>query len=329
MATLNAENLLQLGRNYMESRILLTATELDLFTRLAAQPLTAAQIAPPLRVDLRGLTILLDALAGMELLSKHDGRYRCEPRLARYLSADAPESVLPMLRHTAVSWRKWSQLTEIVRGDAPPLTGKRPPGDLRAFIEAMDVVSGPLAGAIVAAVKPGSARKLLDVGGGPGTYTAAFLRAVPALAATFFDQPDVIEIARERLARAGLLARVTFVGGDFYVDELPAGHDLALLSAIIHQNSPAQNVDLFRKVWRALVPGGRIVVRDHVLKPGRTRPRAGAVFAINMLVSTEGGNCYTFDEIRTALSEAGFEHIRLIQESEQMTGLVEAFKPVP
>ena len=78
----------------------------------------------------------------------------------------------------------------------------------------------------------------------------------------------------------------------------------------------------------ALVPGGRVIVRDHVMQPDRTQPRRGAVFAINMLVSTAGGDCYTLDEIRDGLTQAGFERVGLLVEDEQMNGLVEAFRPV-
>jgi predicted O-methyltransferase YrrM len=327
MAEFDAARLLQLGRDYMECRILLTAAELDLFTLLRTEPLSAAQVADRTKADLRAMTILLDAVAAIGLLSKREGRYRCEPDLARLLSGSRPGSVLPMVLHSAGQWKKWSDLTGIVRGEIEPGHHPRTPHSLRAFIEAMDVAASPRADPLVAAVKPASARRLIDVGGGPGTFTRAFLNAVPAMKATLFDQPDVIEIARERLQAAGVLDRVTLVSGDFEVDELPGGHDLALLSAIIHQNSQEQNVDLYRKVFRALVPGGRIVVRDHVLKPDRTRPRRGAVFAINMLVSTSGGNCYTFDEIRDGLIQAGFERIALLVEDEQMNGLVEAFRP--
>lgn len=327
MATLDREELLALSRNYMECRVLLTGAELGLFTLLARQPLAVEEIASELGASARGLTILLDALAGMELLSKRNDRYHCPPDIAALLSDDAPGSVRPMVLHLANQWRKWSDLTGIVRGEIEPGRQPRTPQMQRAFIEGMDVVAAPLASAVVAAVEPGSATALLDVGGGPGTFTAAFLRAVPKMRATLFDLPDVIEIARERLGRAGLLDRVTLVGGDFAEDELPAGHDLALLSAIIHQNSPAENLNLHRKVFRALLPRGRVIVRDHVLQPDRTRPRRGAVFAINMLVSTTGGNCYTFEEIQAGLSEAGFERIRLVVQDERMNGVVEAYRP--
>ncbi|MBW2071223.1 MAG: methyltransferase domain-containing protein, partial [Deltaproteobacteria bacterium] len=104
----------------------------------------------------------------------------------------------------------------------------------------------------------------MDVGGATGTYTIAFLQKNPEMTAVLFDLPEVIPMAKDRLAKEKLLPRVELVAGDFYEDELPSGCDLALLSAIIHQNSPKQNLELYRKVHRALLPGGRILIRDHV-----------------------------------------------------------------
>lgn len=330
MNTWTADRVLGQSRGYMESRILLTAAELDLFTPLAREALAAEEIARRLAGDLRATTIVLDALAALELLEKRDGRYRCPEDVARLLSADSPQSVLPMVRHHAGLWKSWSLLTEFVRGtsNAQGELGS-PHGDdaLAAFIGAMHVVASPQAAEIVRAIEPGDARALIDVGGASGTYVLAFLEAAPQMCATLFDRPPVVEMARRRMADAGVLDRVTLAGGDFYAGELPGKHDLAFVSAIIHQNSPAQNVDLFRKVLGALQPGGRIVVRDHVMSADRTQPARGAVFAVNMLVRTEGGNVYTFDEIRHALTEAGFERVRLIRADQGMDGLVEAYRP--
>ena len=324
------EAVLKLARQFMESRILLTAAELNLFSALAETAHTADQLSGRLGCDTRALTILLDALSAMGLLEKRDGSYRTAPAAAPYLADAGPRSVIPMILHAAHLWDSWSRLTPIVRGNNP--TGSdagqaRDAEELRAFIGAMHVVGMPLAEKIAAAVQPGPARNLLDVGGASGTYTIAFLKAAPAMKATLFDRHEVISMARERLAEAGVIERVRLVGGDFYDDELPAGHDLALLSAVIHQNSPEENRGLFGKVFRALVPGGRIVIRDHIMDPDRTRPRDGAIFAINMLVNTEGGSTYTFEEIRTWLEAAGFANVRLLKKGERMDGLVDAFKP--
>jgi predicted O-methyltransferase YrrM len=221
-------------------------------------------------------------------------------------------------------------LTDAVRGSSAPedTAGRsRNMNETRAFIGAMHVVAEPRAHEIVAQVNPGRARALLDVGGASGTYTIVFLQAVPEMRATLFDRPEVIDMARERLAKAGMLSRVNLVSGDFYQDEFPSGHDLAFVSAIIHQNSPQENADLFGKIFRSLNQGGRIVIRDHVMEPDRVHPKDGAVFAVNMLLGTPGGGTYTYGEIEADLLKAGFSGIRLIKKGEHMDALVEASKP--
>lgn len=324
------EEILELARDFMACRILLSGAELGLFTLLTPASLSAQEIADRIAGDLRSLTILLDALSAMGLLIKRGDTYQCPPPVSALLSAEAPDSVLAMVLHMAHVWERWSRLTSIVRGSTAlqkPITSPQGPEDLQAFIGAMHVIAKPLAPRIVAAIRPEGSKALLDVGGASGTYISAFLQAVPEMNATLFDRPEVIGMARHRLAEEGVLDRVTLVPGDFYRDELPKGHDLAFLSAIIHQNSPEQNLDLFSKVFRSLDSGGRIVIRDHVMETDRTNPRPGAIFAVNMLASTTGGNTYTYDEIKTGLTDAGFIRVRLLKRDEQMDGLVEAFKP--
>jgi predicted O-methyltransferase YrrM len=328
-APANLEELLALSRNFMESRILLTAGEFNVFTYLA-EPTSSKNLAEEQGWHERPLTVFLDALTAMGLLIKKDGLYWTDPELLPFLRSDSSQTILPMIRHAATLWKNWSRLTRIVTE-----TGgvKRTGGtfknskDRKAFIGAMHVVGRARAREIVQAINPGSARRLVDVGGASGTYTIAFLEASPGMSATLFDLPDVVDMAQERITEAGLMDRVTIVAGNFYKNSLPPGHDLALVSAIIHQNSRDQNVDLYRKIFDALTPGGRIVIRDHVMKPDRTGPKSGALFAINMLVGTPGGGTYTYGEIKAGLTSAGFENIKLIREDGQMMGLVEAFRP--
>jgi predicted O-methyltransferase YrrM len=330
MRHVGLQDVLGLARSFMECRVFLSAAELDLFTLLTPAALPAREVAGRLGAETRGLTILLDALSAMGLLDKQGELYQCSFPASRFLSADAPDSVLPMVLHMAGLWRRWSGLTSIVRRAqvSDQVTASfRDVDELSAFIGAMDVIAKPLAARIVADVHHGPSRALLDVGGASGTYTIAFLQAAPEMKATLFDKPEVIEIARRHLQKAGILDRVSLVPGDFYRDQLPAGHDLAFISAIIHQNSPEQNVSLFRNVFRSLNRGGRVVIRDHVMEPDRTRPKEGALFAVNMLVSTPAGRTYTYDEIKACLEQAGFIEVRLLQKGEHMDALVEAFKP--
>ena len=146
--------------------------------------------------------------------------------------------------------------------------------------------------------------------------------------AVLFDLPNVIPMAEVRLGTEDLQDRVELVSGDFYKDELPQGCDLTLLSAIIHQNSPKENVELYRRIYRALEPGGVVLIRDHIMDESRTSPPGGALFALNMLVNTSGGDTYTFSEIKVTLEEAGFMEVRLLRVGERMDCLVEARKPL-
>ena len=326
---ITAKSILELARGFMASRVLLSGAELDFFTLLAGDALTADEIAAASKTELRGTVILLDALSSLGFLEKKDGRYHTEPSVAPLLSAAAPDSILPMVLHMGTVWHNWSQITDIVLGKTTP--GLRTKGALaednrKAFIGAMHVVASKAAPEVVAAINSGEARRLLDVGGGSGTYTLAMLSAKPEMRATLFDLPPVIAMARERFQSAHMLDRVELIAGDFYKDELPPGHDLALLSAIIHQNSFEQNEALYGKIYRALDSGGRIVVRDHVMSADRTQPLEGALFAMNMLAGTAGGRTYTFDEIKDGLMSAGFTRINLIQ-TRGMFSLVDGFKP--
>lgn len=316
-------------RSYMASRVILTAAELDLFTRLADQPQTAGELAAALGVDERALTRLLDCLVTQRLLQKSDGRYRVT-ELGAHLAARHPASILPMVQHLNTIWDNWSQLTDCVRQGTNPrpraVIGAAREDDTRAFIGAMHVAARQTAAALAADCNLDRFSRLLDVGGGSGAYVIAFLQHNPNLDAVLFDFPGVIALAAEHVTQAGLQGRVTFVPGDFYQDELPSGCDVALLSAVIHQNSLGQNAELFAKIRRALEPGGALLIRDHVMDESRTQPPDGAMFALNMLVNTPGGDTYTLAEVEAALRQAGFVEVRLLRSGDRMDCLVEARK---
>jgi precorrin-6B methylase 2 len=325
-----ADKLLELARSYQAAAVLAAAADLDLFGALAAEPLTAKALAHKLGCDARALTILLDALAALQLLVKHEERYSLPPGAEAFLTAAGSNSVLAMVQHQANCLRRWVQLARVVKTGQP---AERIPsvrgaeGDREAFIGAMHNISAPVAHQVVQAVQPLECRHLLDVGGASGTWTMAFLRACPSATATLFDLPEVLPLARRRLAESGLAGRVRLVAGDYLTDSLPPGADLAWVSAIVHQNSREQNRQLFARVFQALRPGGRMAIRDVLMDPGRTRPIAGALFAVNMLVVTEGGGTFTFDELRADLEAAGFASPAVARQEEGMNSLVVAGKP--
>ena len=327
-----AERVLGMARGFQPACVLMAGAELDVFGVLAGGPKPVAELAKAIGGDLRATTMLADALAAMGLLEKSGaGRYSLAEGAADVLTEQGASSTVAMVRHNANCLRNWAQLAKVVRSgrraDREPSV-RGPAGDLESFIEAMEVVSRQSAGPLVARIGPPAFKHLLDVGGGPATWTIAFLQAAgPASRATLYDLPDVLPIAEKHLRDAGLLGRVTLVGGNFDTDEaLPAGADLAWVSAIVHQNSRAENRDLFRKVHAALAPGGKILIRDMLMDESRTVPADGAMFAINMLVNTPGGGTFTLGELAEDLAAAGFADPVLLYNDEAMSSVVQARK---
>jgi SAM-dependent methyltransferase len=320
---LDAERISGLCRGFVESRLMLTAVELDIFSILTGHWLTVEEIAGSHGWDTRALRILLDALTVIGLVDKRNGRYSTTELSAEMLSRDGAYSVLDSALHGAELWHRWSSLTDRVVG-----TGKRAAYDpVRAFVGTMELMAPRLAPGIAALVRPEKGRRFLDLGGGGGAYTAAFLQRDRTLEATILDRPEVLPICAEYLREADCLEDVRLVAGDLTQDELPDGQDLVLLSAIVHSLSLDQNLNLFQRVFRALLPGGRVIIRDHVMSADRLQPRAGALFAVNMLVCTEGGSTYTMQELKERLESAGFTEIRLLQDGERMNAVVEALRP--
>jgi SAM-dependent methyltransferase len=324
------QQILEMDAAFMPACVIGAAAELDVWTVLGRDALSAETAALAFGADLRGTTILLDAVAALGLLEKRHGQYFTPPELVPLLTSDSPESILPMLLHRANCLRAWAELAWTVRAGIPaPRTAsiRGAEADRAAFVAAMHTVSGPVADEVVARLGPPPFRHLLDVGGASGSWTLAFLRAAPEATATIFDLPDAIPQAAERIAASGLGERITLVAGDFYKDALPAGADFAWLSAIAHQHSRLHNRELFSKVFDALTPGGRIALRDVVMESDRTRPFEGALFAVNMLANTATGGTFTFEEFAEDLRAAGFEAPTLRLADAGMNSVVEAVKP--
>jgi precorrin-6B methylase 2 len=325
-----AEKVLTLGRSYQGAAVLAAAADLNLFDALAAGPRRSAELARLLHCDLRGLTILLDALTALRLLKKTRDAYLLPSGLKPLLTSGSPQTVLAMAQHQANCLRNWAQLATVVKTGRPARklpSVRGAAADYAAFIGAMHNVSAPQALPVIRAIRPLKFKHLLDLGGASGTWTMAFLRACPRARATLFDLPHVIPMARQRLARAGMLGRVRLVAGDFTAGPLPAGADLAWVSAIVHQNSRRQNRALFAGVFAALVPGGRIVIRDILMDESRSAPPAGALFAVNMLVATPGGGTFTLRELRADLESAGFSKVAVLRRDEAMNSILAATKP--
>ena len=308
-----------LMEGYQRAQILITALRAGVFG-LVEEGRDADGVAEALGWSPKGARMLLDGLVALELVEKKGGTtYRSAPIAVQCLLPGAPTDQTHILEHKAYGWHTWARLEEAVRtGTGLPRDRKRrSPDELRAFICGMDDIARLSARSILEAVDLSPYRRLLDLGAGPGTYAVAFLQAHDAMRATLFDVPDVIPIAREQVEAAKLEKRVEYVSGDMTSASLEPGHDLILISNIIHSFSSGTNSDLVRRCHEALAPGGLLIIKDFLLDPGRTGPPFGLIFALHMLIHTEAGDTYTQEEVAGWTTEAGLPPGELIDLSPQ------------
>ncbi len=297
------------------SRIILTALELDLFTALGGREWPIPALARRVRADPRGLGILCRNLATAGLLQKRGDRYRASSFARRELNAKSPAFRSAYLDLIRTQWDDWSQLTDCVR-KGQPVEREDPdePEYRRRFSWAMHQRSLHVAPRVAAALDLKDARTLLDLGGGPGTYALAFLARHPQLQATVCDRPPALEVARELAAAVTYGRRLAYLPLDFMTRPIPGHYDVVWLSNVVHIYSPAENRRLFRKILRALVPGGRLLIQDaFTLDRHGLRPAEANLFAVTMLLFTETGNTYGAEETLAWLRQAGFRRARRLR----------------
>lgn len=302
-------------RAFMESRVLLTALELDVFTAVGGGA-TAAVVAAGCGGEAGATERLLDALVSLGFLEKREHVFTNAPLAARFLAAGSPEDARDALKHNLSLWRRWSTLTDAVRaGHSVGVVEMAGRGDdwTVPFIAAMHRGAAQRAPLVVQAVGTEGVRRILDVGGGSGAYSIAFARASVTLRAEILDLPAVLAIADGHIAEAGLAGRVTTRASDLRTDDLGSGYDLVLLSSICHMLGPDENRDLLARAARALALGGRVVVSDFVLDEDGTAPRQAVLFSLNMLVGTSSGRSYRESEYRAWLEEAGLRDIERVR----------------
>ncbi len=302
----------EISWGYRPAILLLTANKYRLFDSLAEGPRTAQQLSERLGLHERALGIILDALAATGLLRKEENGYEIVEAARDILVTGGKGYQGNILDHRYNLLERWADLPRVLErgGPAKIMRSKRTPAEWREFILGMVDVAGASVDAFLEALDLSGRRRLLDLGGGPGTYSIALCGRYPDLRAVVFDLPETVEIAKEQIERHGLTDRIETAAGDYLTDPLGEGYDTLLVSNILHSLSFDEIVTLLGKARSAMIPGGLAAVRDFHLDESRTHPLESVLFAVNMLVSTEGGNCYTPGEMREALRLAGFSGIR-------------------
>lgn len=308
---MNPNKIREFASSFQKSRILLSGFELDIFTNIGESGTAGNDIANKLHLDEHACERLLNALVSLGFLTKQDNLFLNTPESFAFLSKKSPD-YLGGLMHTNHLWNTWSNLTKVVKTGLSAHSSEinvRGEDWLFAFINAMHDRAKKQAPEQLVNIDLSGINSVLDIGGGSGAYSMEFVTKKPDIDATVFDLPNVLPITKRIIQKEGFSGRIKIQSGDYTTDDLPTGFDLVFLSAIIHSNSLDTNKDLIKKCFDSLNESGKIIIQDWIMNNDRTQPTFGAIFAINMLVGTEAGDCFTEQEVTEMLNAAGFKNI--------------------
>ena len=312
---MNPNTIREFASSFQKSRILLSGFELDIFTNVDEHGTTSNQIANRLHLDEHACERLMNALVSLTFLRKQNNLFFNTPESFTFMSKKSAD-YLGGLMHSNHLWNAWSNLTQVVKtGNSayPSQINVRGEDWLFPFINAMHDRAKKQAPQQLANIGLSGIKSVLDIGGGSGAYSMEFVTKKPEIEATVFDLPNVVPITKKFLDKEGFSDKIKTHSGNYTTDDLPGGFDLVFLSAIIHSNSLEINQDLIKKCFNALNKKGKIVIQDWIMNNERTQPVSGAIFAINMLVGTEAGDCFTEEEVTGMLVAAGFSNISRIE----------------
>lgn len=304
--------IMRMASAFQESCLLFAASDLGIFSKLhELGSADNAQLALALNLNERGSGLLLNACAAIGLLEKHDGRFRNSPEAAAFLVPGRPGDLSGALRYNRDVYGAWGKLAELARTgqpvEDPQIHLGEDPVRTRNFVMSMHGKALAMAQPVLSLLNLSGAKRLLDVGGGPGTFAVLLAKANPELRCTVLELPPIAAIAQELIAAQGVAGRVSLLPGDYHLTPFPEGNDAILLFGMMHQEPPATILDLLKRAHAALTPGGTVYVLDMMTDREHVNPPFSAMFAVNMALTKEYGWVFSDAELREWMTEAGFE----------------------
>jgi ubiquinone/menaquinone biosynthesis C-methylase UbiE len=302
--------LLDLTSAYWKSCTLHAGVMLGIFSTLATDTKSVADLATRLSCGQAELTQLLNALTAMGLLIKVDENYTNTEISSQFLDKNAPGYLGYIIMHHHHLVDGWAQLADAVRHGGPvEMRDFGEEQERESFLFGMHNLASANAPNVARQIDLKDRKHLLDLGGGPGTYAIAFCRENPGLRATIFDRPGTERYARQKIEKSAAADRISFVGGDFTSDPLAGPYDVAWLSQILHSNGPKTCRKLLQKTVQAMEPGGQIMIHEFFLNDTMAGPLFPALFSLNMLINNGVGRSYSAAEVSEMLTKAGASDI--------------------
>jgi hypothetical protein len=307
---------MRLALAYRSSMVLFAATELDVFSRLHSGDSTVAQLATACGVKAEPLRLLLEACVAEGMVTRDGDHYCNAPVTDAFLVRAKPTYGGHGLKYAEDLYPAWGRLADLVRTGAPVIDPNSILGDdkakTRAFILAMHERARGLSAVLPHGADFAGRRSLLDVGGGPGTYSIALVQQTPGLRSTILDLPGVLEITREIVSEHDCADRITLRPGSYLTTEFGSGYDAVLLSGMMHRETGETCRTLLAKSFAALDAGGMVVVSDVFFdNDAKDTPPFALYFALNMMLTSRDGSAHAKTEMARWIAAAGFGHVEI------------------
>jgi hypothetical protein len=308
MAQITPDPIMRIAMGFMAAKHLFVANEIGLFTGLAQGPATLHELAAICGIPPRTVGISADAMVSLGLLERDGDRYRNSDTAAAFLAGQPGADLRPALRFwNRISYPGWLALEDAVRAGAGQAKfGEFSAEEQQIFSAGVEAFSAATAASLAANYDFSRHRRLLDIGGGTGSFLLAVLRRHPALRGTLFELPGACEVARRRLAGEPEGVRIDVVEGDLVSDPLPPGHDVLLLANTVHVLSAAHNLDLLRKLRVQAAPGTHLLLVDLWMDYCHTQPPAAPLMSGEFLIISGEGQAYGEDDAEAWLRETGW-----------------------
>ena len=306
------QEIVDLASAYYGSAVLFAAIDNDVFARVeAGEFASATEAALP-----RGVRLLLDACVAEGLLEKNDGVYSNTAAGRMALVPGGPADLTKAIRSNRDVYPAWGRLADFARTgkpvERPEIHLGEDPVRTKAFAASMFGRAMGIGRSVVPMVDleapvEGGEIRLLDLAGGPAAYAILLCQENPSLKCVTVDLKAISAEAAGYVERFGLRDRIECRAGDYHADTYEKGaYDAVTIFGALHQESPAQIVDILKRAHDALKPGGRLFVLDMMTDATRTAPKFSALFAVNMALTTENGWVFSDEELKGWMREAGF-----------------------
>ena len=290
------------------------------FDALDEGPKSLDDLAKKTATSPRGLRGIANALVSFELLAKDaQGRYSLTPESATFLVTTKPKFQGGIFKHVSSQLiPKWLKINDVVKTGKPAIAVNKE--ESAEFFEKLveDIFPMSYGAAQVLAdhlkvaqtTKP---LKVLDIASGSGVWGIALAQKSKQVRVSAVDWPRVLKVTQRIAARHGVAEQFSYIEGDMLEANFGAGYDIATLGHILHSDGEARSKKLLKRVFDALAPGGTIAIAEFLANSDRTGPPQAMIFAVNMIVNTEVGDTFSFEEISSWLKDAGFENPRQLE----------------